>query len=207
MLPSVITAVGASAGANAFWKHAYQPILGALTFSCECLAVQPDGSPALSPAIVAALARAITRVAAFGYGNHAGRFEGTGGWDRPASCLDFSPIVTGCVGMVSHRHQVLQAAEVINRALRAGNPAESPGPDWLDLLLWSCRFFATLRTLRVGFQLHTVGGHDVAPRLAQVTHEAMESLAAAVHALPDEALRTVDIRSATMATFCMSEVR
>lgn len=209
LLPSTVTAVGGSAPGSAFWKYGYKPIFDALVIAWECLARQPDGSPALAPAIVAALTRATTRVAAFGYGNGTvvgNRFDGNNGWDRPVTCLEFSPLLTLCITTLSDRRQLLQAAVVVNRALNARAAGGSPNAGWLDLLLWSCRFFATLRTLRGSAQLTTTGGSDVAPRLAAVTHEAMGALAAAVHALPDEALRTVDIRSVTMATMCMSEV-
>lgn len=205
---SVFSAADLATGSQALWNHTYALVFDALTVAWDRLR-ELVGSRALQPSIVAALARATTRISAFGHGNAGNRFQGGGGWDRPVTCLEFSAYIVGCTGLPTSKRQFHVAVSVVATALKAGSPGDSghSNAGWLDLLLWSCRFFATLRTIRTGIRWQDLGPDPAAGQMAQLVSEAMGALVAAVHALPDEALRTVDIRTVTMATMCMSEVR
>jgi hypothetical protein len=175
-------------------------------------------SSAIAPvSLQASLLRTATRVIAAMRGGPL-VFRGDGGWGGDTSCLTFFPTVEGHVSLRGALPLVLPAMAVTLRTLRAGRPEACDRPTWQQFLLWTCRFYATVRTIRGGARAHDGCGVAVAaePLCAQLklgsgvtglVADSMAALAGAVHALADDDLKVADPRSAAMGMFALAEVR
>jgi hypothetical protein len=163
----------------------------------------------------ASLLRTATRVIACMHGRqHA--FRGDGGWNSDTSCLTFFPSVEGHTVLRDALDLVLPAMSVALRTLRAGRPEACDRPTWQQFLLWTCRFYATVRTIRGGGRAQASGAAAVADTLCpdlkispctRLLVDSMAALAGAMHVLADEDLKVADPRSAAMGMFALAEVR
>jgi len=175
-----------------------------------------QNTPTTSPvSLQASLLRTTTRVIA-GMRGYPQYFRGVDGWNGDTSCLTFFPSVEGHVVLRDAMGLVLLAMAVTLRTLRAGRPEACDRPTWQQFLLWTCRFYATVRTIRGGRAATLCGAAAAAddkchklklPSFTALLVDSMAALAGAVHKLADDDLKVADPRSAAMGMFALAEVR